>query len=172
MNINPTREFPMETLAAFGSLQIAFSQLEESIKALLGKLLLSWDPGAGQVVTSQLSIRESLALLGELYKRRTKNPELIRDLKALTTEVNKIIQMRNDFTHAALRWSPSASAGIRLRYRVGKQKGQQRASALITAAEIEALVKRISVVSNETSFGLEAGIKVLLTRPPGGAWQV
>lgn len=138
-----------EYFIALGRLVVAFSDLENEIKAFANYMINTQDD-TGQILTSDMPSKPLLHKLISLYRHHENDPGKIEAFELLAKRIEKLTQARNDMIHGFWFTLPLMDDDPPIRV-IGKArfKGFHVEQRHIPISEISILVKGIAEATSE-----------------------
>jgi len=128
-----------EQLQALGQISADFQILEDVISSFILDLMGA-EPDVSEIITSELSFRKLIDLLGALFKHQVRNERKIVEMQRLLARANAVEQKRNAIIHSAWTWGKTDGTITRI-----KTTAKQKHGLRVQAVEMnEAMLKRIA----------------------------
>lgn len=102
---------------ALGLVTRSFQEMELYF-ALLAWGLMGKDQRIGQAITAQMSFSKLLILVSTVYKTKTKDRELLKELKYIIRQASDAEQKRNRIIHSAYLQTSSDPNARSIRYKI------------------------------------------------------
>jgi len=126
---------PDEYLKNIGDMTVSFSLLEINIQIVIW-LLLDSDQRVGQIITAEISFKNSNALLSSLYLERYGKDNDYNKLQELLKRTKKIEERRNQIVHSYWSVSGDPSAILRIKTTAKEKYGIKFSRERITTADL------------------------------------
>jgi len=132
---------------AIGRVAIYFSSLENTISRVIGLLISEQDTEIGDVITSELSFKQLVGMLQNIFKHKSDSEVEIKKLDKILYRAIKISDERNAIIHSLWLQIPGDSEEyIRLKKTAKHKKnskGVQRQNKIINPLEIYKIADEI-----------------------------
>jgi hypothetical protein len=136
---------PDEFLKNIGRLVVDFASLESSIAIAIWNLLDA-DGSTGQIITSEMSFKNMLALFSSLLIHKTNDPVALEEMKVLLRRTKAVEEKRNLMVHSSwgMRvWTDGREAIVRLKTTAKISKGLKRQDEELTVEHVEQMIDEI-----------------------------
>ena len=136
---------PDEFLKNIGRLVVDFASLESSIAIAIWNLL-SIDGSRGEIITSEMSFKNMLALFSSLFINKTSDPAALEEMKDLITRATKVEEKRNRIVHSSwgMRvWSDGREVVVRMKTTAKISKGLRRQDEELTLEHMEQMIDEV-----------------------------
>jgi hypothetical protein len=136
---------PDAFLKDIGRLVVDFAALESSIAIAIWNLL-NIDGSKGEIITSEMSFKNMLALFSSLFMHKTSDRAALDEMKVLISQATGVEIKRNRIVHSSwgMRvWRDGRETVVRMKTTAKISKGLKRQNEELTVEDLEQMIDEV-----------------------------